>query len=571
MLLFSFEDLWPPLSHPISLPAVRSPYTVQYNLRSNIEKQTLAVVGDRNEISSDHNPRVWSVLKLVECVPNFSEGRRKEVIQAIVDETRTANVKILDIESDPNHNRSVLTFVGEPDAVREAALAMSAKAIQLIDLNKHKGEHPRMGAIDVVPFIPISDITMQECAELAKEFAKEFASRFNVPVYLYEAAATRPDRRNLADIRKGEFEGLRNEIGRKPERKPDFGPETIHPTAGATAVGARQILIAYNVNLATNKIEVAKRIAKQVRGKDGGLTSVKALGFELKDRGLVQVSMNMVDYKASQLFKVFELIRSLAESEGIEIAESEVVGLVPTEALTDTSRFYLRLRNFKNDQILERKLYGSTSDRLVDMNLTGFSSAVASDTPVPGGGSVSAYIASLAAGLVSMVARLSLKKADIQKEHAALTLLLAESEKLRATLNAQVDRDAESFEALMRAYKLPKETQVERDSRTKEIQFKLRLATEVPLETAEQAARALSAGKKLVEFANMNAISDLETAICAANAGFTGALANVRVNLPGIEDPDYGKRIQARVEVLQKQVEQDQKDAYAGISSRKKQ
>ena len=506
-------------------------------------------------------------MKLVECVPNFSEGRRREIIDAIVNEARTADVKIFDIESDPNHNRSVLTFVGEPAAVKEAALRMSSKAIELIDLNKHTGEHPRMGAVDVVPFIPISDITMDECVQLAKDFAKEYASRFKVPVYLYEVAATRPERRNLADVRKGEFEGLRNQIGHDPERKPDFGPEAIHPTAGATAVGARQILIAYNINLATDKVEVAKRIAKQVRGRDGGLTSVKALGFELKDRGLVQISMNMVDYKASQLFKTFELVRSLAASEGVEIHESEVVGLVPTEALTDTAKFYLRLHGFKNDQILERKLY-ATSDRLIEMNLTGFASAVSSDKPVPGGGSVSAYVASLAAGLVSMVARLTLKKSELQSDQPTVTRLLTESDNLRATLLTQVDRDAESFEALMRAYRLPRETDGEKQLRSAEIQAKLRAATEVPLATAEQAARALSAANSLVQYANMNAISDLETAIAAANAGFLGAVANVKLNLPGVKDVEYSKRIRSELDTLQKQVEQVRKEAYSRIANR---
>ena len=504
----------------------------------------------------------------MECVPNFSEGRRKEVIDAIVNAACVGDVKILDIESDANHNRSVLTFVGEPEAVKEAALTMSAKAIELIDLNKHKGEHPRMGAVDVVPFIPISDVTMDECVQLAEDFAREYASRFNVPVYLYEAAATRPERRNLADVRKGEFEALRDQIGRDPGKKPDFGPEAIHPTAGATAIGARQILIAYNINLATNKLGVAKRIAKQIRGRDGGLAAVKALGFELKDRGLVQVSMNMVDYKASQLFKTFELIHSLAENEGVEIAESEVVGLVPTEALTDTAKFYLRLHSFKNDQILERKLYGVDSDRLVGMSLTSFASAVASDKPVPGGGSVSAYMASLAASLVSMVARLTLKRSELRTTHQTVTTLLNESDKLRVTLLAQVDKDAQSFEALMKAYRLPKETEREREARSAEIQAKLRIATEVPLDTAEQAACALSAAKRLVEYANMNAISDLETAIGAANAGFLGAVANVNVNLSGVKDAEYSKRIRDKLSALQRQVEQDQKDAYSGVALR---
>jgi glutamate formiminotransferase/formiminotetrahydrofolate cyclodeaminase len=508
-------------------------------------------------------------LKLVECVPNFSEGRRKEIVEAIVNAAKTEDVNVLDIESDANHNRSVLTFVGEPEAVKKAALAMSAKAIELIDLNNHKGEHPRMGAVDVVPFIPISDITMEECVELAKDFAKDYASRFNVPVFLYEAAATRPDRRNLADVRKGEFEGLRQQIGVDPTRKPDYGPEAIHRTAGATAIGARQVLIAYNINLATENVAVAKRIAKQVREKDGGLSAVKALGFELKGRGMVQVSMNMVDYKSSQLFKAFELVKSFAEHEGVEVAESEVVGLVPSEALTDSAKFYLRLRNFKDDQILERKLQDVESHGLVGMNLKSFSSAVASDKPVPGGGSVSAYVAGLAAGLVSMVARLSLRKADPQKARA-IEAILVESEQLRARLLTQVDQDAESFDALMKAYRLPKGTTNENEARSSAIQARLKDATTVPLRTAEQSANTLSAARRLVEYANINAISDLETAAAAAHAAFSGAASNVKINLPGISDADYGKHIREKLDALQGQLEADWTSARALLAARTK-
>ena len=321
-------------------------------------------------------------LQLVECVPNFSEGKRKDVIDAIVGAARLSNVKVLDIESDADHNRSVLTFVGTPDAVKEAAIAVSGKAIELIDLNKHRGQHPRMGAVDVVPFIPISEVTMPECVQLAKDFAAEYASKFKVPVFLYEEAATRPDRKNLADIREGEFEGLRDQIGKAPEKTPDFGPHVIHPTAGATAVGARSILIAYNVNLATANLDTAKKIAKQVRGKDGGLSAVKALGFELKDRGIVQVSMNMVDYKASQLFKAFELVKALAQHHGVQVLASEIVGLVPMEALIDTAEFYLQLERFGKNQILETKLLETQTDKLVALDLETFGSEVASEKPV---------------------------------------------------------------------------------------------------------------------------------------------------------------------------------------------
>jgi glutamate formiminotransferase/formiminotetrahydrofolate cyclodeaminase len=509
-------------------------------------------------------------LKLVECVPNFSEGRRKEVIDAVVAEVRSRNVKVLDIESDADHNRSVLTFVGAPDAVKDAALAVSAKAIELIDLNRHKGQHPRMGAVDVVPFIPISDVTMDECVELARDFGKEYATRFSVPVYLYEAAATRPHRTNLADVRKGEFEGLRDEIGKNPDRTPDFGPNSIHPTAGATAVGARQVLIAYNINLATNDINVAKKIAKQVRGKDGGLTAVKALGFELKDRGIVQVSMNMVDYKASQLFKAFELVRTLAEHQGVNVLESEIVGLVPTEALTDTAEFYLQLHGFNKDQILERRLSDSKSDRLVTKDLISFAGEVASEKPVPGGGSVAAYVGVLAASLVSMVSRLTLKKSEHENRWPDAEKVLRESEALQNRLLGLVDEDSQSFAKLMEAYRLPKVTEQEKQARTTEIQNRLKGAAEVPLMTAQNAAATLSLAKTLSEYGNENALSDLHTAVELANAGTVGALANVEINLPGIKDEEYRKIAKTQIEEIRRQIATDRMRAVEILASRAK-
>jgi glutamate formiminotransferase/formiminotetrahydrofolate cyclodeaminase len=509
-------------------------------------------------------------LKLVECVPNFSEGQRKDVIDAIVGEARSRNVKVLDVESDPDHNRSVLTFLGTPEAVLEAALAVSSKAIELIDLNKHRGQHPRMGAVDVVPFIPISQVSMEECVQLAKNFAAEYASRFKVPVFLYEEAATRPDRRNLADVRKGEFEGLRDQIGRAPDKTPDFGPNAIHPTAGATAVGARQILIAYNVNLATNNLDVARKIAKQVRGKDGGLSAVKALGFELKDKGIVQVSMNMVDYKASQLFKAFELVKMLAHHDGVQVVGSEVVGLVPMEALIDTAEFYLQLQSFTENQILETKLFEPQTGSLKEMNLAAFGAEVASEKPVPGGGSVSAYTGSLAAGLVSMVSRLTLKRTEYQEHWSRVREIIAESETMQKSLLELVDEDAQGFSNLMQAYRLPKETEQEKSARAAEIQSKLRGATEVPLETAESATRVLSLAKSLSDFCNEKAFSDLQTAVFLAHASTMGALSNVATNLAGIRDEEYQKRIRSRLEAIQKQIDQDKSAAIETIASRTK-
>ena len=296
------------------------------------------------------------MIKLVECVPNFSEGRRQDVIDAIVNEARKYKVKILNVHSDADHNRTDVTIIGEPEEVKKAVLDMSLKAVELIDMNKHKGEHPRMGAMDVVPFVPLFNTTMEDCIKLAHEFAKEFSEKAGVPCFLYEEAATRPERKNLADVRRGEFEGLKEEIGKNPEKTPDYGPNKIHPTAGATAVGAREFLIAFNVNLATNDVEIAKKIAKAVRHSSGGYRYVKAMGFEIKEKGIVQVSMNMTNYKKTPLFRVFETIKREAERYGTHVLSSEIIGMVPLDAIVDVASFYLQLDDFDSKQIIEKRL-----------------------------------------------------------------------------------------------------------------------------------------------------------------------------------------------------------------------
>ncbi|HSF25551.1 MAG TPA: glutamate formimidoyltransferase [Blastocatellia bacterium] len=301
--------------------------------------------------------------RIVECIPNFSEGRRSEVVDRIVDSIKsTPGAVLLDHESDADHNRSVVTFVAEPDRVVDAAIAAARKAAELIDLNKQSGEHPRMGATDVIPFVPISGVTMDECVQLARACGERMWSELGIPVYLYEKAAARPERENLATIRKGQFEGIRDEIATKEARRPDYGEPRVHPTAGITAVGARPALIAYNVNLGTPNVEVANKIARAVRHQTGGLRYVKALGFELKDRGIVQVSMNMVNYEGSPLFRVFEMIKREAERYGVPVVGSEIVGLVPQSALNAVADFYLQLESFGEEQILERRLAAAVEE-----------------------------------------------------------------------------------------------------------------------------------------------------------------------------------------------------------------
>lgn len=293
---------------------------------------------------------------IVQCVPNFSEGRDLEKIEKIVEVFRgKKGVKLLDYSRDEDHNRSVVTVVGEPEALKKAVIEAMGKAIEIIDMREHKGQHPRMGAVDVIPFIPISNISMTEVVELAKEVAKEASKKYNLPIYLYEKAASTPQRENLAQVRKGQFEGMSEKL-KQQEWHPDFGPHEIHPTAGVTAVGARMPLVAYNVNLDTDKIEIADKIARNVRHLSGGLRYCKGIGVELRDRGIVQVSMNMTDYSKTPLYRVFELIRIEAKRYGVNVIGSEIIGSVPMEALIDTAAYYLGLENFSMEQVLETRL-----------------------------------------------------------------------------------------------------------------------------------------------------------------------------------------------------------------------
>lgn len=294
---------------------------------------------------------------LIECVPNFSEGRRREICDSIAEAVRAVpGVRILGLEMDRDHNRSVLTFVGDARPVAEAAFAAARKAVELIDLTKHEGKHPRMGAIDVLPFVPIRDAAMEDAVRLARDVGARIGSELALPVYLYESAATRPDRRNLAEIRKPQFEGLRDLIGKDPERVPDFGPNAIHPTAGCVAVGARPPLIAYNIDLETEDEKIAKRIAKKIRERDGGLPAIKALGLFIADRKCAQVSINVCDYTRTSLGIVFDEVARLAAGAGVEVRSSEIVGLCPQAALPEGSVERLKLKTFTPGQIIENRI-----------------------------------------------------------------------------------------------------------------------------------------------------------------------------------------------------------------------
>ncbi len=294
--------------------------------------------------------------KLVECVPNFSEGRRPEVVSRILDAiTSVPGVRLLDHSSDASHNRTVVTFLGDPASAKESALRAAARAVELIDMEQHQGAHPRIGATDVIPFVPVSGVSMEECVALARELGQDLGDKLGIPVYLYEEAATRPERKNLARVREGEYEGLKQSIS-TPERKPDFGPARMHPTAGATAVGARSPLIAFNINLGTAEVGIAKTIARAIRGSSGGYPSIKAMGVLIEDRNTAQVTINVCNYREVPLSRVFQAVKSEAARYGVPVISSEIVGLLPMEALLEAASFYLRLEGFSPQQVLEQRL-----------------------------------------------------------------------------------------------------------------------------------------------------------------------------------------------------------------------
>src|SRR3989475_5019057 len=392
---------------------------------------------------------------LVECVPNFSEGRDKAKVDAIIEAMKLDGVYLLDREMDADHNRCVITLVGEREPMQEAAIRGVGKAADLIDLNHHQGAHPRMGAADVVPFIPIEGVTIEDCVAMARHVGEEIWKRFQIPVYLYEAAATTPERQNLENIRRGQFEGIRAEIATNPARKPDFGEARVHPTAGATVVGARKFLIAYNVFLNTPDVEIAKKVAKAVRFSNGGMRFLKGAGFLV--RGLAQVSMNLTDFEQTPIHRVFEMVKLEAARYGVTPVSSEIVGLIPKKALEQAAEWFLQVENFDSSLILESRLAAVMGGKMAVGGLRAgvepFVEQLAAPTATPGGGSASAAAGAMAAGLATMVASMSRgKKAYLQYE-IQLSAAIAQLALLREELKAAIDADAESYNAVMKAYK----------------------------------------------------------------------------------------------------------------------
>lgn len=498
--------------------------------------------------------------KLVECVPNFSEGRRPDVISAITAAIASApGVAVLDVSSDASHNRTVVTFVAPVDGAVEAAFRGVARARDLIDLTQHTGEHPRIGATDVCPFIPLGDTTMDECVGLAKQLGARVGTELQVPVFLYERAAARPDRVNLADIRRGEFEKARDEIGTNPDRVPDFGPNRIHATAGATVIGARPFLVAYNVYLGpASNLAIAREVAKKVRTSGGGLPAVKALGLEVD--GQAQVSMNLVDLDTTSIWRAYDEVKQEAEARGVSPTWSEVVGLVPERALFETAAHHILLRGFSHAMVLEHKVREAMATRGgrngVDgappaaVSLDGFVASVASSAPVPGGGSVSAHVGALAAALAEMVAGLTVGRKKYAAVDAEMSALALNAALLRAKLAALVQADADAYTAVSAAYRLPRGTPEEQAARDAAIQAALIKAAEVPLETARACAQAAALAATCAEKGNTNAASDAGVAALLAEAACRGAGYNVRINVSGMPDKAAGAPLAKEAERL---------------------
>lgn len=474
-------------------------------------------------------------VNIVECIPNFSEAKRPQVVEAIINAVQSVQgIRVLDRHSDMDHNRTVLTFVGQSDAVEEAAFQAIFTASQLIDMDQHKGEHPRIGATDVVPFVPISGISMVECVEMARRLGKRVGDSLGIPVYLYEEAATRPERKNLEDIRRGQYELLKEVIYTDPARKPDFGPSKLG-SAGATVIGARYPLIAYNIYLTTDDVNVADRIARRVRNSSGGFHFVKGMGVLVE--GKAQVSMNLTNFKRSPMAQVTEMVRREAERYGVGIHHSEIVGLLPNAALIDAAKWYMQVDQFEPNQVLENRLFEGVEE-LAQGAVTKEGSlvdAIASGNPTPGGGSASAHTGSVAAALVAMVGRLTVGKAKYADVEDHAWTMIESAEILRKRLEEGVQKDSDAYELFMQARRMPKETEAQQVSRTEAMRKATLHAAKVPLESAEDALAVLELAIKIAGIGNVNAISDAGSAGYLSYAAIQGASLNVRINLAGME------------------------------------
>ena len=493
---------------------------------------------------------------LVEIVPNFSEGRRTEVIEAILAALRVPGVRMLTWQADPDHNRLDATLVGSPEAVRRSAMAGAATAARLIDMDQHQGNHPRMGAVDVIPFLPVRGISMQECIDLARDVAREIGETLGIPVYAYDQAALVPERRSLADVRKGEYEGLKADVA-KGERLPDFGPAQIG-SAGAVAVGARKPLVAFNVYLDGTDEAAAKAVARAARESTGGLKNVRAIGFFVEERDCVTVSMNLVDVEATPIHRALELVRSEAARFGLHVTDTEIVGMAPELALIGAAGHYLQLKGFDPDeQVLERVLAAGADEAepvavppgppepaaiqpapasVSGETVGGFLDGLASAEPTPGGGTAAALTGAAGAALVAMVARLTAGKKGFEPLEGRMREIEQAAEDAREAFARLADRDAEAFDQVMRAFRMPKETDQQKAARHEAIQRGLTGAAQVPLETARAAVGLMEAAREVTAQGNPSAASDGAAAAELLAAACRAAVRNVQINAASITD-----------------------------------
>ncbi len=533
---------------------------------------------------------------VVECVPNFSEGRDRSTIHAIAEAIASVQeVTLLDIDPGADTNRTVYTFAGKPLAVIEAALAAARTAANLITMEAHAGSHPRMGALDVCPFIPISGISMAECVQLARDFGARLAQELEVPVYLYEEAAAKPSRRSLADIRSGEYEGLAAKLA-DPEWRPDFGPARFNPRWGATVTGAREILLAYNVNLNTEDVSVAKSIALELResGKilknpdaspvlddsgqpkrvPGRLKAVRAIGWHVQELHCAQVSMNILDYKVTPLWKAFEAVSQEAERRGFAVSGSELVGLAPAAALVESGRYFQRKAkaspglpdrelvkaavkamgldsrgDFDPDKKIIEWAY-RRKDRLMDRSVSDFSDELSSSSPAPGGGTVSACMGALGAALAAMVANLSIGKKGFEEKASILESIAMEAQCIKSELLGRADEDCDAFNRILDALRLPKRNPEESERRSTAVQEATKQAALVPLGSAKSCLGAMELCAQALEQGRVSSATDAAVGFLAAKAGLEGALLNVKINLGGIKDESFVISVQRDIETL---------------------
>ncbi|MFH1808458.1 MAG: glutamate formimidoyltransferase [Pseudomonadota bacterium] len=541
-------------------------------------------------------------MKLVECVPNFSEGRDRAVIDAIAAAiTSVDGAALLDVDPGAAAHRTVVTFVAPPEAAVEAAFRAMRVASERIDMSHHHGEHPRMGATDVCPFVPVAGVTMDECVALARQLGQRVGRELGIPVYLYEAAATRLERANLADIRRGEYEALADKL-RDPAWLPDFGPAELNARSGASVIGAREFLIAFNVNLNTRDKKLAHDIAldlreqgRSARGDDGkflrdaqgnkvavpGLfKAVKAVGWIIDEYGCAQISMNLTDYKVSPPHLVFDRACELAWQRGLRVTGSELVGLIPKTALLEAGRYYLRkqgksagvgddelvrvavqsmglddVATFDPDQKIIEHRTGARDGRLVSMTGRHFAETLASDAPAPGGGSVAALAGCHAASLVAMVASLTHGKKGYEAVASEMETIAVEGHALKESLLAAVDADTAAFDAVMAAMKLPKSSDGEKKARDLALEQANKWATLVPLSTLRQCLRPAELARAVADKGNPNSLSDAGVAALMAAAGARGALYNVLINLPGVKDPSFRSTTASEARALYQQVQ----------------